>query len=202
MNAARDLAVLALAASPGTPLEQGDVSLALAGAELLDLVEAGALVVDSDRIVPGAPPETGDPLLDEAAATFVRQEPYEAVEDWLWRRGEGLSAAYSSALESEGLATRERGRRIPVRSGRTVLLDSPERTRAEERLASAEPVLTTLATAAGLQDERAETLEDLTDDTVTAVLAAVGDAVMELEGVRQRRAVENSAFDNIWRGGV
>lgn len=202
MNTARDLAVLALAASPDAPVEQGDVSLALAGAELLDLVEAGALVVDSDRIVPGAPPETGDRLLDEAAATFVRQEPYESVEDWLWRRGEGLSAAYSAALESEGLATRARARGIPVRTGRTVLLDSPERTRAEERRASAEPVFAALATAAGLQDEQPETLEDLTDDTVTAVLAAVGDAVMELEGVRQRRAIENSAFDNIWRGGV
>ncbi|NUS23767.1 MAG: GPP34 family phosphoprotein, partial [Streptomyces sp.] len=27
-------------------------------------------------------------------------------------------------------------------------------------------------------------------------------AVMELEAVRQRRAIENAAFDNIWRGGV
>ncbi|MEV7888133.1 GPP34 family phosphoprotein [Streptomyces sp. NPDC002817] len=199
MNTARDLAVLALAASPDAPVEQGDVSLALAGAELLDLLEAGALVVDSDRIVPGTPPETGDRLLDEAAATFVRQEPYETVENWLWRRGDGLSAAYSAALESEALTTRTRARRVPVR---TVLLDSPERTRAEERRASAEPVFATLAAAAGLQDEQTETLEDLTDDTVTAVLAAVGDAVMELEGVRQRRAIENSAFDNIWRGGV
>ncbi|MFI1721747.1 GPP34 family phosphoprotein [Streptomyces sp. NPDC020489] len=202
MNTARDLAVLALAAAPGTPVEQGDVSLALAGAELLDLVEAGALTVDSDRIVPGAPPRTGDALLDDAGASVVRQEPYESVEDWLWRRGEGLSAAYAAALESQGLATRARGRRIPVRTGRTVLLDSPERTRAEERRASAEPVLAALATAAGLQEEPAEAPDDLTDDTVTAVLAAVGDAVMELEGVRQRRAIENSAFDNIWRGGV
>ncbi|MES5818022.1 GPP34 family phosphoprotein [Streptomyces sp. RG80] len=202
MNTARDLAVLALAASPETPVEQGDVSLALAGAELLDLVEAGALTVDADHIVPGARPQTGDHLLDEAAAAFVRQEPYESVEDWLWRRGQGLSAAYSAALESEGLATRSRARRLPVRPGRTVLLDTPERTRAEERRASGEPVFAALATAAGLQDDQPDTLEDLTDDTVTAVLAAVGDAVMELEGVRQRRAIENSAFDNIWRGGV
>jgi hypothetical protein len=201
MNTAHDLALLALGAAPDGPVEQGDVSLALAGAELLDLVEAGALQVDGDRIVPGSVPATGDVLLDEAAAALVRQEPYESVEDWLWRRGQGLSAAYDSDLEREGLATRSRGRRIPLRSGRTVLVDSPERERAETRLASGDPVLITLVAAAGIREEPSEAPE-VTDEVVTTVLAAVGDAVMELEGVRQQRAIENSAFDNIWRGGV
>jgi hypothetical protein len=202
MNTARDLAILALDVAPDRSVEQGDLSLVLAGSELLDLVEAGALVVEGDRIRPGDQPVTVDHLLTEAASVVVRQEPFESVEEWLWRRGEGLSAAYSAALESEGLATRTRGRRIPLRSGRTVLLDSPERIRAEERRASREPVFAALAAAAGLQDEQPASDQDLTDDTVTTVLAAVGDAVMELEGVRQRRAIENSAFDNIWRGGV
>ncbi|MYX63583.1 GPP34 family phosphoprotein, partial [Streptomyces sp. SID8382] len=31
------------------------------------------------------------------------------------------------------------------------------------------------------------------------VLAAVNDAVMELEAERQRRAIEEAAFDNVWR---
>ncbi|MEV4443030.1 GPP34 family phosphoprotein, partial [Streptomyces sp. NPDC049577] len=38
------------------------------------------------------------------------------------------------------------------------------------------------------------------DEAVETVLAAVGDALMELQAVRQRRAVEDAAFDNIWRG--
>ncbi|MFJ3669962.1 GPP34 family phosphoprotein [Streptomyces sp. NPDC090106] len=205
MNTARDLALVALDVAPGRSVEQGDLSLALAGSELLDLVEAGALAVDGDRVVPGGQPVPDDHLLTEAAAAAVRQEPYESVEDWLWRRGDGLSAVYSKALESEGLATRTRGRRIPLRTARTELAESPERRRAEERRAAGEPVLAALAAAAGVQDEPSgEPAEgqDEFDDTVTAVLAAVGDAVMELEGVRQRRAVENAAFDNIWRGGV
>ncbi|WP_405650186.1 GPP34 family phosphoprotein [Streptomyces sp. NBC_00019] len=201
MNTARDLALLALNAAPEAPVEQGDVSLALAGSELLDLVEAGALQVDDDRIVPGAPHVSGDPLLDEAAATLIRDEPYESVGDWLWRRGDGLSSAYHSAMEREGLAARPSGRVIPPRSERTTLVDSPERTRAETRLASGDPAFTALVAAAGIREEPAEALE-VTDDVVTSVLAAVGDAVMELEAVRQRRAIENSAFDNIWRGGV
>jgi len=40
--------------------------------------------------------------------------------------------------------------------------------------------------------------EDL-DDFLTTVLAAVHGAVTELEAVRQRRSVEDAAFDNIWR---
>ena len=32
------------------------------------------------------------------------------------------------------------------------------------------------------------------------VLATVGDAVMELDAVRQRRDIEQAAFDNVWRG--
>ncbi|MBE8474551.1 GPP34 family phosphoprotein [Streptomyces justiciae] len=202
MNTARDLAIVALEASPGRSVEQGDLSLALAASELLDLVEAGALGLDGDRVVPGAQSAPVDPLLTEAAATAVRQEPYESVEDWLWRRGRGLSSAYDSVLEKEGLTARPRGLRIARRAGHAELVESPERRRAEERRASGEPVFAALVAAAGVQDEPAGDPADLADDTVTTVLAAVGDAVMELEAVRQRRAIENAAFDNIWRGGV
>ncbi|PWI20358.1 GPP34 family phosphoprotein [Streptomyces sp. Act143] len=202
MNTARDLAIAALEAGPGRSVEQGDLSLALAASELLDLVEAGVLRVDGDRVVPGAQSAPVDPLLTEAAATAVHQEPYESVEDWLWRRGRGLASAYDSAMEQEGLTARPRGLLIARRAGHAALVDSPERRRAEERRASGEPVFAALAAAAGIQDEPAGDPTDLTDDTVTTVLAAVGDAVMELEAVRQRRAIENAAFDNIWRGGV
>lgn len=199
MTTARDLAIVALDAAPGRSVEQGDLSLALAGAEVLDLVEAGALALDDDRLVPGAQSATGDRLLDEAADSLLRKEPYETVEDWLWRRGSELASAYVADLEKIGLTARKRGPRFPLRSGQTVPVESPARSRAEQRRASGEPVLAALAAAAGIEDE-AETAENLTDDTVTTVLAAVGHAVMELEAVRQRRSIEDSAFDNVWRG--
>lgn len=42
----------------------------------------------------------------------------------------------------------------------------------------------------------------MADDTVAAVLAAVNDTLVELAAVRQRRSIEDAAFDNIWRGGA
>ncbi|MFF4029150.1 GPP34 family phosphoprotein [Streptomyces sviceus] len=196
MTTARDLAIVALDVTAGKPVGQGDLSLALAGAEVFDLLDAHALVLDGDRILPSAPSPTGDRLLDEAAETLVRQEPYESVEDWLWRRGRGLSSAYVDDLERTGLTTRQRGRRITLRTGRPELVDSAARRQAEERWAAGEPVLVALAAAAGIGDEPAG---ELADETAT-VLAAVGDAVMELEAVRQRKAIEDAAFDNVWRG--
>ncbi|MFG2555562.1 GPP34 family phosphoprotein [Streptomyces sp. NPDC048581] len=200
MTTAQDLAIVALIVAPDKPVAQGELSLALAGAELFDLIEARALDLDDDRIVPTAQAPTDDRLLDEATTALVRQEPYESVEDWLWRRGRGLSSTYADDLERIGLTTRLRDRRNPLRTGRTEPADSEARRRAEERWAAGEPVLATLATAAGIGDEPAEGTETITDDTVATVLAAVGDAVMELEAVRQRRAIEDAAFDNVWRG--
>ncbi|WP_329295239.1 GOLPH3/VPS74 family protein [Streptomyces pseudovenezuelae] len=196
MTTARDLAIVALDAAAAKPVEQGDLSLALAAAEVFDLLDAHALVLDGERILPSAPSPTGDRLLDEAAESLVRQEPYESVEDWLWRRGRGLSSAYVDDLERSGLTARQRGRRIPLRTGRTELVDSPARRQAEERWAAGEPVLTALAAAAGIGEEPDG---EPAEETAT-VLAAVGDAVMELEAVRQRKVIEDAAFDNVWRG--
>ncbi|WBB57781.1 GPP34 family phosphoprotein [Streptomyces sp. WMMC500] len=200
MNTARDLAIAALDVAPGSPVEQGDLSLALAGAEVLDLVDARALSVDGDRLVPAAQPTTGDHLLDQAAAVLVREEPYESVEDFLWRRGKDLASVYVADLERQGLTTRQRGHLISLRSARNVLVDSPERRRAAERLEAGEAVLGVLAAAAGIRDESPEGSEDLAGDSVATVLAAVGDAVQELRAVRQRREIEDAAFDNVWRG--
>ncbi|MFE9444122.1 GPP34 family phosphoprotein [Streptomyces sp. NPDC006602] len=200
MTTARDLLIVTMDVGTGHAVEQGNLSLALAGAELIDLVESSALALDGDRIVPGTQPATGDRLLDEAASSLVREEPYESAEDWLWRRGRGLSSAYLAALETEGLVTRERGRRFPVRTGRRALVDSPDRRHAEERLASDEPVLAALTAALRIRDESADDLPEVTVDAVATVLATVGDAVTELEAVRQRRTIEDAAFDNVWRG--
>ncbi|MEU5611718.1 GPP34 family phosphoprotein [Streptomyces sparsogenes] len=200
MTTPRDLLIIAMDTVPNRPVERGDLSLALAGAEVIDLIEAEALVLEGDRIVPGLQPALADPLLEQAASSLERQAPYEAVGDWLWRRGRGLSAAYLAALESEGEVARRRHRWTPFRSGRTALVDSPARSRAADRWASGEPVLAALAAAVGIGEEPAEDSVDAAGEAVVTVLAAVNDAVMELGAVRQRKTIEEAAFDNIWRG--
>jgi hypothetical protein len=192
---------------PAHPVEQGELSLALAGAELIDLLAAGAATLDGDRIRPaGAATVTDDRLLEQARAALVREEPYESVEDWLWRRGRALAPAYGAALKEDGLLGRDRPRRLPFRSGRTVPADSPDLLRARERRTSGEPVLTALMTVTGLTGTRPEDATGTArvigeaEAAVTTVLTAVDDAVTELKAVRQRRDVEQAAFDNIWRG--
>lgn len=108
MTTAKDLFIIAMEPRPEHTVGQGDLSLALAGAELVDLIGAGAVTVDDDRIVPGEPSAPQDRLLGEAAARLTRQPPHEPVEEWLWRRGKDLSAAYRAALEEDGELTRKR----------------------------------------------------------------------------------------------
>ncbi|GHH75145.1 hypothetical protein GCM10018793_17770 [Streptomyces sulfonofaciens] len=198
MTTPRDLLIVALDEAPPS-MGQGDLSLALAGAEAIDLLGTGSARLDGERILPGAGPGTLDRLLAEAAASLEDPAEGETVEDWLWRRGRGLSAAYLTALEQEGLVTRQHRRWAPFRAGRTVLADTAERRGAAERWAAGEPVLAALAAALGMRTPAGEVAAPA-GDTVTAVLAAVNDAVMELEAVRQRRAIEEAAFDNVWRG--
>ncbi|MER5996408.1 GOLPH3/VPS74 family protein [Streptomyces viridosporus] len=201
MTTPRDLLIVALDAAPGRPVEPGDLSLALAGAEVIDLLGARALILDGERIVPGRPSATGDRPLDEAASSPARQVPYESVGDWLWHRGRGLSTAYLAALEEDGQLTRRRRRRALFGTGRLVPADSPARRRAADRWTSHEPVLAALAAALGIGGQG--TVDDapgVADDAVVTVLIAVHGAVRELEAVRQRRAIEQDAFDNIWRG--
>ncbi|MFF7712385.1 GPP34 family phosphoprotein [Streptomyces sp. NPDC007988] len=227
MTTSRDLMIIAMEAASSRPVDQGDVSLALAGAEVVDLLAADAVTLDGDRIVPGLGPATGDPLLDQAVASLDRDAPYERVGDWLWRRGQGLSAAYVAALEADGLFGRQRRRGLSFRAGRDAPADSPERRAAAERLASDEPVLAALASAVGLRGDGTPGGQDGTgregegegeggggtgeagegpgdspgvSDDVDTVLAAVLDALTQLEAIRQRRSVEQAAFDNIWRG--
>ncbi|MDX3233348.1 GOLPH3/VPS74 family protein [Streptomyces sp. ME19-01-6] len=200
MTTPRDLLIVAMDTVPDRPVERGDLSLALAGAEMIDLIGAQALSLDGDVIMPGLQPAISDRLLNEAASSLDRQAPYESVGDWLWRRGRGLSAAYAAALEQEGEITRRRHRWTPFRAGRPALADSPARHEAADRWTSDEPVLAALAAAVGIRDEPPGDSPDVADEAVVTVLAAVNDAVMELEAVRQRRAIEEAAFDNIWRG--
>ncbi|WP_198668535.1 GOLPH3/VPS74 family protein [Streptomyces triticisoli] len=200
MSTARDLMIVALDVKPSRRLERGDLSLALAGAEAYDLLRAEVLALDGDRVVPRLQPELDDRLLDEAASSLTRQVPYETLQDWLWRHGRGLTSAYLTALEQEGQLAWERSRWLPLRGGHPVLTDTEARRRASYRWAADEPVLLTLAAAVGIRDEPAGEEPGITDDAVLTVLAAVHDAVMELEAVRQRRAIEEAAFANVWRG--
>lgn len=195
----RDLLLLSLDLPSERPVEQGDLSLALAGAELADLLAAGAVALDGDRIVPAPRQKTGDRLLDQAGAALKERPPYESVEDWLWRRGEGLAVAYIDAMEADGRLTGRRHRWLPARGGRRTPVDSPERREAAERWASHEPVLTGLAAALGIEAGPGEETAVPDDEALVTVLAAVNDALTELEAVRQRRRIENAAFDNIWR---
>ncbi|MGW8066912.1 GOLPH3/VPS74 family protein [Streptomyces ziwulingensis] len=210
MTTAKDLFLIAMDLERS--VGQGDLSLALAGAELIDLIAAGTAAVDRDRIVPGETPAPDDRFLREAAAGLTRQAPHERIEDWLWRRGRDLSAAYQTALEEDGELKPQRGGRLSFGAQRVEPVDTPARRRAAGRWEGREPVLAALASAVGIDDGRPgdETgLDDetglhdeagLDDEAVVTVVAAVHDAVMELEAVRQRRTIESAAFANLWRG--
>ncbi|MFB6712193.1 MULTISPECIES: GPP34 family phosphoprotein [unclassified Streptomyces] len=201
MSTPRDLLIAAIDRAASRPVERGDLSLVLAGAEVIDLLGAEAVGLDGDRIVPGHAPAMEDPLLDEAVSSLVRQPPYESLDDWLWRRGRGLSTAYLAALEAEGqLTPQSRSRWVPSATSRMVLADSPARRRAADRWNSDEPVLAALAAAAGIRDKPTGDSPGVPDESIATVLAAVDDALRDLEFQRQRRALDEAAFDNIWRG--
>ncbi|MGW5931696.1 GOLPH3/VPS74 family protein [Streptomyces anulatus] len=201
MTTAKDLFIIAMDPVPDHAVGQGDLSLALAGAELLDLIVAGVITVDGDLIVPGGSSAPDDRLLGEAAARITGQPPYERIEDWLWRRGRDLAATYQDALEEDGELTQKRSGRLPFGPRRVELVDTPGRRRAIARREEGEPVLAALASAVGIDGKPSGDDEPRLDDgAVTTVVATVHEAVMELEAVRQRRTIENTAFANVWRG--
>ncbi|MEV0413446.1 GPP34 family phosphoprotein [Streptomyces sp. NPDC050448] len=200
MTTAKDLFIIAMDQQPNQSVGQGDLSLALAGAELIDLIGLEAVALDGDSIVPGGQPTLDDPLLGEASSALARQVPYERIEDWLWRRGRDLSAAYQAALEADGQLARGRSGRMLFGAERVELVDSPARRDALSRREADEPVLAALAAVVGMQSGASEEELSLDDEAVTTVLAVVNDAVMELEAVRQRRSIEKAAFSNVWRG--
>ncbi|MEU6673879.1 GPP34 family phosphoprotein [Streptomyces sp. NPDC046925] len=198
MTTAKDLFIIA--SDPKHSVGQGDLSLALAGAELIDLIGAGAIAVDGDRIVPAGQPALDDPFIGEAAAGLTRQAPYEPIDDWLWRRGRDLAAAYQTAMEEDGELKQQRSGPLSFGSQRLQPVDTPARRRATDRWTDREPVLAALAATVGIDGERSDDEPGPDDEAVTTVLAAVHDAVMELEAVRQRRTIENAAYANLWRG--
>ncbi|WP_030273732.1 GPP34 family phosphoprotein [Streptomyces sp. NRRL B-24484] len=200
----QDLLIVALDAGAGHRPEQGELSLALAGAELIDLLDVRTVRLADTRILPLGPPALADRLLGEAAAALVGVPPFESVEDWLWRRGRGLAAAYAAVLLGAGGRVRRPlfHRTHGTQAGAPAPTESAGRRAAVDRWASREPVLTALAAAVGIGGLSQDDQPDIADDEVATVLAAVNDAVRELDAVRQRRAIEQAAFNNIWRGAV
>ncbi|MFI6289887.1 GPP34 family phosphoprotein [Streptomyces sp. NPDC051018] len=199
MTTARDLMITAVDAAADRPVSQGELSLALAGAELVDLLGEGAVILDADLIVPAGLRALGDPLLDQATASVTRDKPYESVEDWLWRRGRDLVAAYAAALAAEGQLTRQGRRWLSLLTGRTVVSNTAEHQHARERWAAHEPALAALAAAVGIVAADANGDSHPVDGPAGIVLAGVADAVTELGALRQQRSIEQDAFDNIWR---
>lgn len=198
MTTAQDLSIIAAAPDADPALEKGDLSLALAGAELIDLMDVQAVALDGDRLVPGAAPRIEDALLLDAASALSGRPPYETVEDWLWRRGPELAERYRHALEAAGLAAPQRSHR-PFRKDRAAETDTAALRRANDRWSAGEPVLAVLAAAAGIGEVSDDTLAGLEDDQ-GAVLTGVHHAITQLAAERQRRSIEGAAFDNIWRG--
>ncbi|MFJ8884574.1 GPP34 family phosphoprotein [Streptomyces sp. NPDC102402] len=199
MTTAQDLSIIAAAPDTDPGVEPGDLSLALAGAELIDLIDAGAVTLEGDRLVPGAAPRTEDSSLLDAASALTMRPPHETVEDWLWRRGPELAERYRTALETAGLAAPARSHRHPFRRDRPAETDTAALHRANDRWTAGEPVLAALAAAAGIGEVSDDTLAGLADDQ-GAVLTGVHHAITQLAAERQRRSIEGAAFDNIWRG--
>ncbi|MFG2679697.1 GPP34 family phosphoprotein [Streptomyces sp. NPDC048392] len=199
MTTAHDLTVVSLEAPSEYPVERGDLSLALAGAELVDLLEAETVSLDGLLLRPVSPSPSGDRLLD-AAASSVTGEPAESVEDWLWRRGRGLAAEYLAAAGAQDAGRRRPRWTVRRTADRPAPADPAARRQATERWSSGDPVLVGLAAAVGIRHESADQVGDPEDDGIAAVLATVNDAVVELAAIRQRRSIEEAAFDNIWRG--
>src|SRR4051812_47115612 len=96
MTTPRDLLIVAMDVPPDLLVDRGDLSLALAAAELIDLLAAKTLALRGDRVVPGPRPDgeepDRDPLLGEALVAYGAAT----------RSGEGGAATRSGGDEDEG----------------------------------------------------------------------------------------------------
>ncbi|MGW1774898.1 GPP34 family phosphoprotein [Streptomyces sp. NPDC002104] len=205
MSTAKDLFIITMEERPGADVRQGDLSLALAGAELIDLLAVQTASLDGDTIVPGERYELHDELVTEAASALIRQTPYEKVDGWLWRRGLDLSATYQAALEAAGQLTRGRRALLPFGNDHLEVAESPVRRRALSRWEAREPTLIALAAAVDVVATPSDDANEHGDEpaceeeAVARVLAALNAAVTELKTARQRRSPKHEAFAHDWR---
>ncbi|MBQ1095382.1 GPP34 family phosphoprotein [Streptomyces sp. b94] len=215
MNTARDLFVITLEVPSSRPIAQGDVSLVLAGAELVDLRDAHVLRLDGDRIVPLDDHADGtNTLTAQASAQLVTEPPYETVEQWLWRRGRGLAGSYADDLAAQ-TAGDARGGLLP-RFLRPFATNRSQEPSVRPRHEATDPhqglddsVLAAFAGTLGIGEAAPPPPTEPTEPTDTTtvdqaddiglILAVVSDALTELEAERQRRQIEQDAYDNVWR---
>ncbi|MFF9044848.1 GPP34 family phosphoprotein [Streptomyces parvulus] len=179
MATAQRLSALAVVLGGEPRIEEGDLSLALAAAELIDLIQARAVLLHGDRLLPAGLVGTGSPLLVEAASELVRDIPYETVVGWLWRRGSGLAGRYRGALEDARHLHRQAAEAVRDWN---------------------DPVLAHLAAAAGMRPAPTDdTSADLDPDQI-AILGETHQAVTRLAAERQRRSIERGPSEGILRG--
>ena len=93
MTTARDLALVAADPRDRTVVEQGDLSLALAGAELIDLLDAEALTLDGTLLVPAGPAGASGP----GTIIVDRGGPARSLEFTAARDGEAVISFAASA---------------------------------------------------------------------------------------------------------
>ncbi|WP_328863230.1 GPP34 family phosphoprotein [Streptomyces sp. NBC_00306] len=198
MTTPKNLLMITIEVAPGHPVHPADLSLSLAGAQLVDLLEAGAIGLDKRHVVPGWQPVPPDRFLWEAATSLELTRPYQLVSDWLSSREDTLAAAYTAALEADGLAIRQRPRKHPFRRRELVLVDSPARREAVERWSASEPVLATLAGFIGIRREGQQGSPREVRGPVATILSAVQGAHVELEAERTERIITQAKLYEVW----
>lgn len=160
MTRGRELALLAWDDRTGELDGGPELGCALAGAELIDLLETGRLGIQGTNLAvlgrtqTQTHPETGDPQFDRAIVVIKLIPEPKTVQAWIKRHAPELRDTYRALLESEGTIASRRGRRLGlIPTSRTALTDPSERDELISRLsllASEDEPFAALAHRAGL----------------------------------------------------
>ncbi|MEY9836169.1 GPP34 family phosphoprotein [Streptacidiphilus sp. EB103A] len=132
MTRGRELALLAWDDRTGELGGGPELGCALAGAELLDLLEAGRLGIHGANLAvlgrTQTEPHTGDPQFDRAIAVIKLIPEPKVIQAWIKRHAPGLRDSYRALLENEGAIAPQRGRRLGlIPTSRIALTDPSER---------------------------------------------------------------------------
>ena len=132
MTRGRELALLAWNDRTGELDGGPELGCALAGAELLDLLEAGRIGVHGANLAvlgrTQTQPHTGDPQFDRAIAVIKLIPEPKVIQAWIKRHAPELRDSYRALLENEGAIAPQRGRRLGlIPTSRIALTDPSER---------------------------------------------------------------------------
>ncbi|MFC1403674.1 MULTISPECIES: GPP34 family phosphoprotein [Streptacidiphilus] len=195
MTRGRELALLAWDDRTGELDGGPELGCALAGAELLDLLEAGRLGIRGANLTllgrTQTEPHTGDPRFDRAIAVIKLIPEPKVVQAWIKRHAPELRDSYRALLEDEGTIAPRRGRRLGlIPTSRTALADPSERDGLIARLsllATEDEPFAALAHRAGLtpllfpgpeQEELRESIAETTRSLSEALPAAADPEVL------------------------